>query len=60
MNWKTTIVSSKKFVDLGHLGKVPKDELVTIPRHAASLFHHAVFKQSSTKTKLELFDDSDE
>ena len=41
----------KEFVDLGHLEKVPKDELVKNPGHIAYLPHHAVFEQSSTTTK---------
>ena len=49
----------KEFVDLGHLEKVPKDELVKIPSHVAYLPHHAVFKQSSTTTKTRVvFDGS--
>ena len=49
----------KEFVDLGHLEKFPKDELVKIPGHVAYLPHHAVFKQSSTTTKTRVvFDGS--
>ena len=45
----------KEFVDLGHLEKVPKDELVKIPGHVAYLPHHAVLNKAALQPKLELF-----
>ena len=49
----------KEFIDLGHLELVPSDEVHQPTGNFAYLPHHAVFKESSTTTKvLVVFDGS--
>ena len=49
----------KEFIDLGHLELVPSDEVHKPTGNFAYLPHHAVFKESSTTTKVRVvFDGS--